>query len=72
MGKRSACYHSLRKVPAPRRAHIKKRGSRTIHGKFIGFSTDFDIPMKIGKTSPQLLAQKEYDELAEALLTSVK
>jgi len=33
MGKRSTCYHSLRKALAPRRAHIKKRGSRTIMPK---------------------------------------
>src|SRR5713101_8157754 len=33
VGKRSACYHSLRKVHAPRRARIKKRGSRTIYAE---------------------------------------
>ncbi len=33
MWKRSACYHSLRKALAPRRAHIKKRGSRTIYAE---------------------------------------
>src|SRR5205809_571021 len=30
VGKRSACYYSLRKAHASRRAQIKKRGGRTI------------------------------------------